>query len=72
MEASWGLGKNHNIIELVDTVRWRFWCKGLKEIWPMSGFMFAVEELTGLSGSSGMYIKVICKFCLPGQESPDY
>lgn len=35
-------------------------------------FMFAVEELTGLSGSSGMYIKVICKFCLPGQESPDY
>lgn len=45
-------------------------CQELKEAWDVNGFMFPTEELLGLSVSSGMKMKVIYNFYLPGQESP--
>lgn len=45
-------------------------CQELKEAWDINGFMFPTEELLGLSVSSGMKMKVIYNFYLPGQACP--
>lgn len=59
-----------DIIKLADTVVWGFQRKELKETWHINGFMFFIEELMGLSVSSGMNTKVTYNFYLPEQESP--
>lgn len=51
-------------------IEWTGWNR-IKETWHINGFILFTEELLDLSVSSGMNIKIICNFCLPGKESPE-